>query len=43
MTSMGRLSIRAPAPPPDFEGHPLNAVVVRKWAGKDYGRGKRCF
>jgi hypothetical protein len=23
----------------DFEGHPLNAVVVRKWNSRDYGPG----
>jgi Transposase DDE domain len=23
----------------DFQGNPINAVVVRKWAGKDYGPG----
>jgi hypothetical protein len=23
----------------DFQAHPLNAVVVRKWQGKDYGPG----
>ena len=23
----------------DFEGHPLNAVVVRKWHNRDYGPG----
>ena len=23
----------------DFEGNPINAVVVRRWQGKDYGPG----
>ena len=23
----------------DFQAHPINAVVVRKWQGKDYGPG----
>jgi hypothetical protein len=28
-----------PANPRDFQGNPINAVVVRTWRGKDYGPG----
>ena len=39
MTSMGPQSMGGSANRRDFQANPINAVVVRKWQGKDYGPG----
>ena len=39
MTSMARRSMGATHNRRDFQPNPINAVVVRKWQGKDYGPG----